>query len=41
MRYPDKIRALVAAPDFKMVTEVRAADKRKHHLMKLIDMNEW
>ena len=41
MRYPDKIRALVDVPDFKTVTEVRAADKRKHNLMKMIDENEW
>ena len=41
MRYPDKIRALVDAPDFRTVPEVRAADKRKHNLMKLIDRSEW
>lgn len=41
MRNPDKIRALVDAPDFKTLAEVRAADKCKHYLMKLIDKNEW
>ena len=41
VRYRDKIRALVDAPDFRTVPEVRAADKRKHNLMKLIDRSEW
>ena len=41
VRYPDKTRALVDAPDFKTGAEVRAADKRKPNLLKLIDRNDW
>ena len=41
VRYRDKSQALAGAPDFKAVTEVRAAGKREHNPMKLTDKNEW
>ena len=37
VRYPDPRRR----PRFWTVAEVRAADKRKHDLMKPIGRNEW